>query len=224
MEKNTNKINWMLLLIVMLGLVVFGIIKKQTYISIIDQKSADPYDKITVGCMPEDYAEGLVDSFGDLLIYSNIILKVEILSDPVFFYRGYGYDVSVKQVFNGSELAVGDEFFLTKGSWTTFFEDEEPYALNLGFTNFLQKGEDYLVFIDSKVDTLDDSLVYALYDYTITPAYCYTDGTSTPAESDFNDQYSVYYNEVKNSEFFGENEASIEKMYELKKMLISQYQ
>ncbi len=168
------------------------------------------------------------ESIEENLKQSEVIAKVKVVSEPIFASRYYYYDIVFLEVYKGDVVKEGEKASLTKSSWVTFLDDNGKdgsigYSLNLGFRNFLEKDEEYLVFIEKKADTLDGSNLCLLYDYSFSPAFSYSEKESIPHKSEFNDSSFVRYGDVKNEEFFCETEYGLKRLNDLKKTLIEIY-
>lgn len=226
MRRNIFSIKVVSLLFVLGGLIIVGIITKKSFGNVFYDMKTSPH--VLVGTMPEGVSTIITENLENDLNYSNFILKVKILSGPIVCNYAYGYNVEVTKIFKGDSITIGDVFFLTKGSWATFldtgvtYEDDYQY-INLGFTNFLKEKSEYLVFIENKLNTIDGSAVYCLYDYVITPAFCYEEGNSRPHPSVVKDGKFVPYCDVADDEFICESQQSLGDMLRLKKSVIDRY-
>lgn len=228
MDRRKNQIELCLILLIICGLGVFGLIKKQTYVNMVNSSDKSKIEQLYVGVASDELIDMCYDGIMTELQQTEIIAKVKVLSEPIFASRYYYYDVVFTDVYKGNEIEKGEKASLTKGSWITFLDNKKSdgnvgYSLNLGFRNFLEQDEEYLVFIEKKADTLDESNLCLLSDFVISPVFSYTESESSPHKSEFNDSSFVRYGDVKNEEFFCETEYGIKKLSEMKKILTETY-
>ena len=96
--------------------------------------------------------------------------------------------------------------------------------LGRGFVNIMDTGVEYLVFLTGEVEDLSgDTQVYQLYDDAlIAPVFCYESRSNEIVPTNGETTY-VLYAEVKNNEFFGEDETAVEAFEQLKETMLEKY-
>lgn len=93
----------------------------------------------------------------------------------------------------------------------------------MGFVNFMEEGEEYLLFLEEKVDTLDPSdNVYLVVDTIVSPVFAYRDRNNIIVERDEEISY-VPFSEVSQNEFFVNSNEVLDILTGLKHDLIEKF-
>lgn len=167
------------------------------------------------------------------------ILRVEVLGDLETGFYISQQRVKVVHVYAGEGLEVGDEFYLYgQGGGVSF---TEPKSIQWGYVNIMDVGREYLVFLEAEVDTLDSSTpVYQYYrnigedtdkdgelervgSMLIEPIFCYDHKDNVAVEPESKQHTGVPYSQVKNNEFFGTTQETIDLWEELKAEMLQRY-
>lgn len=204
--------------------IVYGLMGRFSYTNIYQQ---DNLDDIQVAEFPDDVdsAKNLFKNLSALFQEAPYIVGCRVLDDPEVIYQSMRVRVRVTRVFEGNELAVDDEIWLTKGSWFFVVDEDGSAHLNLGYHNLMKKGQEYLVFMEEHLDVPEEKygVVYSLVDTAIAPVFNYTDGEKVciPVGTD---NTSVPYRDVQNNEYFCVEEEVMELMLAFKREMLGKYQ
>ena len=173
---------------------------------------------------------GLLDSFGiefceqmkEYLPRVPYILRVEVLEDLEVLFGAAQQKVAVKQVYAGEGLEVGQEIYLSRSGWGISFV--QPYSIERQYVNIMEVGREYLVFLSDPLDKLTGDLpVFSLFgDTIIAPAFCCDEIENTIAPIEGDTLY-VAYDQVKENEFFGADQAALDAWAQTKQKLLEMY-
>ncbi|GMQ57177.1 hypothetical protein AN1V17_15720 [Vallitalea sediminicola] len=204
---------------VFIAAVIIGILNKQTYTNITNMDNA--MDNFSVAVLNNELVLNTIDRMEEDLPNANIILKVKAEGEVENMFKLYKQRVIVEEVYNGDDIKKGDMIFIMAGHWRYYFDD---MSANMGFTNLLEKDDEYLIFIKEKVNSLDinDDNIYCLVDTIINPVFNYEDKENVIVETS-KDNYYVSYSEVSKNEFFVNSQDSLNKLEALKHRLIKDY-
>ena len=185
--------------------------------------------------------EGLLSRFGiencelmnEYLPQAPYILRVEVLEDLEVLFGEAQQKVSVKQVYAGEGLEVGQEIYLTHSGWSISFV--EPYSIERQYVNIMDVGREYLVFVNGEMDTLDSSIpVYRCSNgyipeigepipFMTTPVFCYDQKDNVPLQPTGDYGTYVPYAQAKDNEFFGVGPGVVEAWEKLKAEMLQKY-
>lgn len=207
-------------LAVIIGGAVFGASQKSTYTNITEQSDMMDYFKVA------EFPEGLVDSVcSDMkegLAGSNIILRVRGKGEIKYSFLGNFIQlVQVEEVYKGDGIKVHDEIYLYRENWLTSFAGDDQ-SVELGFSNYIREGKDYLVFIEKKVDSYEgEEHVYQLPVTTIAPVFCYEgfENRIIPIPDEAESTY-IDYGDVSGNEFFVATEKTLDAFLQMKTYLL----
>ncbi len=204
---------------VSIAAVIIGILNKQTYTNITNMDNA--MDNFSVAVLNNELVLNTIDRMNKDLPNANIILKVKAEGKVENMFKLYRQSVIVEEVYSGDDIKKGDMIFIMAGHWRYFFDD---MSANMGFTNLLEKDNEYLIFIKEKVDSLDinDNNTYRLVDTIINPVFNFEDKENIIVEFSKDNCY-VSYSEVSKNEFFVNSKDSLNKLEEFKHRLIKDY-
>lgn len=199
------------------GIAVFS---RQSYTDIRNEENY--LEHLYVAEIPDSI---LVDHelFFSEILNASLILRVEALKDVEHLYGTSQQLFCVKEVFSGDELSAGDEIYITSAGWHLILNYEID-IIERKFINIPQVGQDYLVFLSNRVETLPtDVPIYRVFDDTpIAPVFSYDNHTHVIAPTNGGSTY-VPYTSVKDNEFFTETELGYQILTKLKNDLIQTY-
>lgn len=213
-------------MVILLFSTMIGIYARSTYTD--SNKRSDALNDFAVAVIDDSIVDGQEEVFTDNIDNENIILAVRCEDTYLYRYGCVTQKVSVCKVFKGDDISIGDVFHLAKAN-TLISHDKDSYIngralMNMGYVNEMIPGKLYLVFIDRKINTYGQDDIYIQNpNYIIAPIFCYDDITNLPIEIAENEGPYVAYEKVKNNEFFVSSDYSVNKIEELKKMLIEKY-
>ena len=217
--------------LVILALIVAaltGLICRQTYTDVTAEENYT--DNVLVAEMPGALCENACALGREFYPTAPVILRVRAVGEIEDYYGVSQQKVQIREIFGGTGLSVGDEIYLTcEGrGWCVLAEGRErPLTLERFFVNFLQVGEDYLVFLkDDRVEAFEDVPVYFLLLHEsrvcVSPVFCYTDRENVVVPTSGDTTYVPYYL-VRDNEFFVDTEEGLAAWQELKAELLARY-
>ena len=209
-----------LLLLAVAAAAVFGIVKRGSYTDITNQGQF--MDQLYVAELPGKLAANECRQLKRALP-GPYILCVEAQGDME--YTGYpgSQKVRVRKVWKGEGIQEGQEIALFADSWALVLR-EEPASAELGFTNKMKAGREYLVFaVQKAVDADTGCSAYRLYkEGVILPIFCYGPCVDKIVPTNGEHTY-VPYKEVKGNEFFAADKKGLRAWKTLKSYLLEQY-
>lgn len=212
--------------VISLCVMIVGLIFKSSHKDFNQQDNA--LDNFVVGIMDDELADVQISKMYAELDNCNIIIAAECIEEPFFRFGCITEKVVVRNVFKGENIEAGEEINIGRSSSCIFMEEEmlinEMPTINMGFVRAMQPGKTYLIFLAEEKDMEGKERLYIQpARFFISPIFCYEETESMPYGSiDSKGNYNEY-KIVKESEFFLASEESIEKIYELKTKLITQY-
>ena len=214
-----NKISSIIVVVSLFIAITIGIIFRQTYTNITAQPN--PLENFSVALFDTDMGpENLMDIMRDELPDSNMIIRAKSFGEIDFRFKRNNQLIEVLEVYKGDELEVGDEIWVTASSWGLFFDD---MTANLTFVNVMKPDQEYLIFLDEKVETMDDEeVVYSIPSFIIPPIFSYSDHDNKILNVSENNRY-VPYKEVKDNEFFVSSKEALEGILSLKDEMLELY-
>lgn len=205
----------------LLAVMMFGIVKRQTYTNVTKQ---DAYlDQVMVAELTEKIAGRECAAMSQKLPDAPIILRVEVTGKLEHLFAVDRHKAVIKQVYAGNGVQKEEEIYLFSRHWTVDLLDT-PNTIGRGFVNILQENTEYLVFAESVgIDEETGLPLVKLYDdFYIAPVFCYEERQNVIASVGEENLY-VPYLAVKNNEFFAASEEALQYMETLKTQMLSQY-
>ena len=203
----------------MLISVIAGIICKQSFTDI--DKYDEPFKNFNVGLMSETTAENTGDFIdNDLEEQSMYILKVTPTGKLKLSFLCYTEPVKVLNVYKGDNISSGDEIEILRASSCIYWNMGNKNAVNMGFVNFMNQGEDYLVFLSKKIP---DKKVYYTTQCFIAPIFSYSERSNVILNSSNSTALETKYGLTGNNEFLVSDEISKKILEEKKNELIKRY-
>lgn len=206
------------------ALAIFGLSKRGTYTNITAEP--DYLDSLYVGEIPKEFAAHQCSQMRQTLPESAYILRVKAV-EPVDFCYGTGRQkVKILQVFKGSGIEPEEEIYITSVHWRILLYDDIPSA-ERGYVNFLLDDHEYLIFCETKVNSLDKQPTFEMLEEpALVPIFCYDDLENVILDTD---EYGVRgttyvpYSLVKGNEFFADSDEALQAILSLKKEMLAMY-
>lgn len=198
---------------------IAGAVNRKSYTNYIESEGVSHFAVAELpGAMAETDCQRMLEEIPE----APQILRISVQSDSEYFFGGSQQKVQAETVYSGSALKPGDIFYLTASQWSLTFN--EPAAIQRGFINFLEPGREYLVFLSDPLDKLTGDLpVFSLFgDTIIAPAFCCDEIENTIAPIEGDTLY-VAYDQVKENEFFGADQAALDAWAQTKQKLLEMY-
>lgn len=218
-----KKIIRLITVLLITGGAAFGVSQKRTYTNLTMQP--DMMDYFKVAEFPEEIAEPVCSDMKEVLPASDIILRVRGTGKRKYSFLGNFIQlVQVEEVYKGDDIEIHDEIYLYRETWQISFTGGVQ-SVELGFSNYIRAGKEYLVFIDNKVDSYEgENHVYQLLETTIAPVFCYESFENKiitiPDESETT---YIDYSKVDDNEFFVTTEKVLETFMQMKAYLLEFY-
>lgn len=221
-EHIMGKLEICVLALLLFGSLIYGILGRFSHTNMY----AEGLDEVLVAELPDDSGFGLevIESLKDNLEYSPYIIKCVVLEQPELIYQTMRVRIKVLKVFKGEDIKENDELWITRGSWFLGMEDDGKAFFNLGFHNIMQKGQEYLVFMEERLELSEEKygVIYRLEDYVIAPVFQYGDSQNICLPVGEENTY-VPYSEVCDNEFFCVSEEDLKQLIQLKNELMEMY-
>lgn len=199
---------------------IIGLFSQQTYTNVIAETNFME-NHFSVALWDLDMSPTLVQAMRDDLPNSNLIIRAKSRGQIDYSFKSYKQYVEILEIYQGEGLNVGEQVAITTPDWRLFFDD---MTANLNFINFMQTDEEYLIFLDVEINTLNpkDCNIYLLPGLIIPPIFNYQDKGDTVIKVPENNRY-VPYEKVKNNEFFVSSEEALKELTVLKHELLHKY-
>lgn len=212
---------WVLPLCLLCGAMIFGIVKRETYIDVLKQENY--LDQLLVAEIHEQFAEAQCSNMLQNLPQVPIILRVEAVGEIEHLFHVSRQKIIIREVYAGEGLAAGEEYYLFARAWSVAL-NEQINSLERGFVNILKVGEEYLIFATEVLQDLNGDLsAIKLYDeYLISPVFCYEECENVISPL-LGETLGVPYKDVKNNEFFAASEKGMKMLKEFKGKMLSLY-
>lgn len=222
-----RKLLRVLAVVAVLAVAVQGVLKRNTYTDKFRQPES--LDDAYVAELPEEIAFGVVERMQEELPDASMIVRVKATGNSTVTASYRCQEAVVMEVYQGKNIHEGDIVQIVKDGTPYNFSEEEYgkdwYSISLGFVNLMNADEQYLVFLDRQMDSLQGRTdLYCLTDQIISSYFSYEQHTNeiVPIEPDAPDTY-VKYKQVCNNEFFMASEEAERTIRQLKDALIEQY-
>lgn len=209
------------IIVLYLGAAVLGVAFRASYTNLTEEENY--LDKMQVAEIPENLSISTCENLLQELPSAPVILQVSQANEIEHHFGVSQQKVTVKQVFAGNDLTVGDEIYITSYRWRVII-NERNHAIERGFVNVLKDNTDYLVFLsnDSGLACNDVPVYYLFGESYISPVFCY-DNMTNVIVSPLGESTYVPYSQVRNNEFFTTSEKSLEVWYNLKQEMLKAY-
>jgi len=218
-----KKIYYFILVVIITTSFAAGAVVRSTFESLAAME--EPLEGILVAQLEETLLEGQknIATGEDLVNESSYILAVECTGDLNFYYKSTTQPVRVINVFKGDDIQPGEEIEIVRSNTIYFktLDGGEYNSINIGFTNEMNVGEYYLIFIGDKINNSDN--IYGQIGFVIAHIYSYSEHYNTVAELREDDTTYVLYDDVKDNEFFLMEESENETITYIKEYLFDKY-
>lgn len=213
-----------------LMLLIMGISQRKTYTNITETNVIPDEAKV---CLLSDTMlnDGLVQ-LKSIEEEAPIILKVKAVDQVEFVPHLYRQKVEIEKIYkNDSEFELNEasDIFVAKSSNFLDFVHEDEFSLqssyemmvNTGFANTMIPGNEYLVFLETKVDNIlkEDTETFYSFDSFLYTVFAYQDAQNPAFPQRFDSLY-VNYAEVKQNEFYAASEEGYQQLMDRKHELL----
>lgn len=147
----------------------------------------------------------------ELLLSSEIILKVKIKSNRKLIFQGIEYEVKVIDELRVKNDLVGDTIKLITSPFPLIYEDKTIFG---SFSNFLQVDKEYVVFLDEIDPLMKPENRYLLREGALIQYLMLDNVENIPVRTS-----GHLYKEVSNNEFFATERGLMELETFKKEML-----
>lgn len=213
-----NKILSVLTIMGLIIAIVIGIYFRQSYTNITAE--ANFLEKhFNIAVLENDVYPELAQDMKKELPNSNMIIRAKSLGSH-FKFKCYLQYVEVLDVYKGEELKKGDKIAVGyEERWTLYYENMQA---NLNYINLMQPGEDYLIFLDRKLENPFENNIYLVKDFLVPPIFNYQDKENVII-SNVPEDNLIPYEKVKNNEFFVSSNETLQSLMETKHELLKKY-
>lgn len=189
-----------------------GLICRQSFTDISQEDK--PFDNFEIGLLSENTALNIKEyAENSLENGSSYILKVTPTDKVKFSFLCYTEPVEILEIYKGDDLQIGDEIEILRDSSHIFWDLNDTDGINMGFVNLMNESEEYLVFLDKKIE---DKPVYKTVPCLMSAIFSYSN----------RDNFVLTDNKFRNTgnnEFFTSDENALEILESVKSMLIEKY-
>ncbi len=213
-----NKILSLIIVLSVIIAIVIGLIFRPSYTNLTAE--SDVYSSFSVALWDLEMSPDIVEAMSRELPNSNLILRVKSNGKMGYTFKNNKQYVEVLEIYQGNGLEIGDQIAISSMNWLFFFDD---MTANMGFINIMQPENEYLVFLERKIKTLESNEeIYLIPDFILAPIYNYEDQENKIIHVQEDNRY-VPYNEVRNNEFHVSSESALNSLTDLKQKLIKEY-
>ncbi|MCM1468584.1 MAG: hypothetical protein NC086_10600 [Alistipes sp.] len=206
---------------VVLAAAVFGMVRKKSYTNITGNENY--LEQLYVAEIPEAFAVNCCEQMSLELPEMNYILRVQAVGEVEHLFGVSRQRVSIQEIYKGNGLETGQEIYIYSERWRLSLTGEYP-SIERGFVNVLDSGSEYLIFAECEITVPNEEIpVFELYDdMAIAPVFCYEDKENVIAPTAGDTSY-VFYQQVRDNEFFAETEDALEAWKQLKMKMLAMY-
>lgn len=199
--------------------VAIGLFFQQTYTNVTAEENV--MENFSVALWDVEMSPTLIEVMKEDLPNSNLIIRAKSEGKMGYTFKNNKQYVEVLEVYQGDELKAGDQIAVTSHWWLFFFEN---MSANMGFINVMQPDNEYLIFLEGKLETDDpkEDNIYLLPDLIVNPIFNYQDKKHTIVEVPLDYTY-VPYTKVKDNEFFVTSEEALKALMEVKHEFLQKY-
>lgn len=213
-----TKVVIILMLLSFLAAGIYGISRRSTYTDVTD--CDNPRDNFFVASFQDTYItfiEDLESIENSMMENSTNVVRVEVLGKSEFVFKTSKQKVLVKEVMTGDNALVGEEIELVAEGGIIF---EDDFSVNMGFCNEMKVGEEYLVYITDRVNTIDESEnVYLIPSTIVYPVFAYDIRESEPTGT----AMYVSYSKVKDYEYFAQSQEGLAALLQLRQYVMEKW-
>lgn len=187
-----------------------------------------PLEHFVVGLITDEFLDGQLNEMEEYLESSPMIIAVQCQEKFTYRFSCVTQKVIVNHVFKGENLKEGDCIEIARDG-SAIFADEESLingkpSINMGFVNEMIPEKEYLVYLDHKLETYDESNIYVQgSEFVLAPIFCYEKTQSIACESIDEDGAFANYEDVEENEFFIMSDNAAVKLQDFKERLFQKY-
>lgn len=145
------------------------------------------------------------------LLSSDKILKVLVKSNGRAIFQGLEYEVEVIEDIQNDRSMTGETIKLLTVPFPLIYEQKLIFGT---FTNFLQKGKTYLVYLDTIDESMNPGNRYFLRENALINYFLLEEVEDVPVEPT-----GQLYKDVRNNEFFA-TEKGLEELKSFKQQML----
>lgn len=196
-----------------------GLVKRITYTNATNK--VEFMNEFKVATLSYENVVGNIERWRHELPNKNIVLKVQALGQIDYSFKTVIQNVKVLDVFSGENIQIGENIALASTGWRLYFDDKTS---DMGFVNFMSKDNEYLIFIDEKINTLssNDEVYRISEEFLIPPIFNYKN-TSHNFVQPIGESSYVPYEKVRGNEFFIATKESLDEIEKFKEELFEMY-
>lgn len=189
-----------------------GLMCRQSFTDISQEDK--PFDNFEIGLLSENTALNIEEyAENSLEDNSRYILKVTPTDKVRFSFLCYTEPVEILGIYKGDDLQIGEEIEILRNSSTIFWDLNDTDGINMGFVNLMNEGEEYLVFLDKKIE---DKPVYKTVPCLMSAIFSYSNRDNAVLTDN-------KFRNTGNNEFFTSDENALEILETQKNNLIRKY-
>lgn len=189
-----------------------GLICRQSFTDI--SREEKPFDNFEIGLLSGDIALNIAEyAENSLENDSKYILKVTPTDKVKFSFLCYTEPVKILEIYKGDNLQIGEEIEILRNSSHIFWDLNDIDGVNMGFVNLMNEDEEYLVFLDKKIE---DKPVYKTVPCLMSAIFSYSDRDNVVLTDE-------NFSSTGDNEFFASDEKSLEILENVKSVLIEKY-
>lgn len=163
--------------------------------------------------------QSLEDYFREVLRNCDYVVKAKKLHGTDVITGALSQKILIEKVYCGDSALEGETVYLMTTQEIIYIEDSENHENRIGsFVNIMEEGDEYLVFMNKAPSSAAGNIFYI----PEIDAVCYFNLKEIENKIP-SDKEEVYYEEVKENEFFVADQKVLEKIITLKKEMISEY-
>ena len=205
----------LIIAIICVVMLAFGITLKFTH------KNIENFNKYEVLLMDEDKLSRELVLFNNTLDDSKIIIVATCESGLKADYKCAYQNMKVDRVIKGDKLSEGDKINVLKIS--NISDTDQRLWLDQGFVCEFKEGKSYLLFLDKKLITYDNSLYTPSKDYFMFPYFPIGDVSEEVNAPAFSNRNTVFYGDTKDQDVLLSGNSSMEKYLEFREELFNKY-
>ena len=189
-----------------------GLICRQSFTDISQEDK--PFDNFEIGLLRENTALNIKEyAENSLENGSSYILKVTPTDKVKFSFLCYTESVEILEIYKGDDLQIGDEIEILRDSSHIFWDLNDTDCANMGFVNLMNENEEYLVFLEKKIE---NEPVYKTYPCLMSAIFSYSNRDNAVLTDN-------KFRNTGNNEFFTSDENALEILESVKSVLIEKY-
>lgn len=149
------------------------------------------------------------------------VFKVKCDGSPQFAFKRIYQPAIVEAVYRGEGIQPGQQIAVS--TWNSLISLDKM-CVNTGFVNFMDEGEEYLVFLQEPFYSYEyDMALYITPEALIAPVFSLKEHDNVIAISEDPEYLAVDYKEVAENEFFVDSQESLEIILDFKKKMLQEY-